>query len=182
MAGVIRPNKLQKIDTFLFYKCNFLSSDRIKQACYWISKSGDGYAYLALGLAIWAFEPLLGQVFFITAVLGFTIELPVYLILKNTVKRHRPFNILENFSSYISPSDKFSMPSGHTAAAFVFITVCNHFYPELLVLLVTWASLIGLSRVLLGVHFPGDVIAGGLLGYSSAQLAIAMVEAGMPLP
>lgn len=178
MAGVIRQNKLQKIDTFLFYKCNFLSSEKIKQASYWLSKTGDGYAYAALGLLIWAVEPVVGQIFFLTALLAFAFELPIYLLLKNTFKRNRPFNILENFSSYIAPSDKFSMPSGHTAAAFVFATVCAHFYPDYTPILLAWACGIGLSRVLLGVHFPGDVIAGCLLGCACAELAITLSQTG----
>lgn len=179
MAGAIKGNKLQKIDTFLFYKCNFFSSEKMKRASYWVSKSGDGYAYLVIGLLIWAFEPVLGQLFFLTTLLGFAIEIPVYLIVKNTVKRNRPFNTLENFSSYISPSDKFSMPSGHTAAAFVFITICANFYPEHTPVLLAWACGVGLSRVLLGVHFPGDVIAGGLLGFSCAELAITLIQSGL---
>jgi len=176
MTDVIRQNKLQQLDTFLFYKCNFFSSQKTKQTCYWVSKTGDGYAYFALGLLIWMLEPKAGQLFFFTALLGFAFEVPVYLLLKNTFKRNRPFNILENFSSYIAPSDKFSMPSGHTAAAFVFVTICSHFYPDYTSFLLAWASCIGLSRVLLGVHFPGDVIAGGLLGYSCAELAISLLH------
>lgn len=178
MAGVIRQNKLQKIDTFLFYKCNFLSSEKIKQSSYWLSKTGDGYAYVALGILIWTIESSLGQMFVLTAILAFAFELPIYLLLKNTVKRNRPFNTLENFSSYIAPSDKFSMPSGHTAAAFVFATVCSHFYPDYASVLLIWAAGIGLSRVLLGVHFPGDIAAGGLLGYSCAEMAIAISKTG----
>lgn len=179
MASVIRQNKLQKLDTFLFYKCNFICSKKIQQLSLWISKTGDGHAYFALGLLIWLTEPALGQAFFLTALLAFALELPVYLLLKNTVKRNRPFNILDNFTSYIAPSDKFSMPSGHTAAAFVFATVCSYFYPDYAVVLHAWAASVGLSRVLLGVHFPGDIVAGGLLGYSCAEIAVSLYQSGI---
>lgn len=179
MAVAMKGNKLQEIDTFLFHKCHFFSSNKLKQTSYWVSKTGDGYIYLVLGLFTWGFEPLLGQLFFFTALLGFAIEVPIYLVLKNTLKRNRPFHVLDNFSSYISPSDKFSMPSGHTAAAFLFVTICAHFYPVLTPILLAWACGVGLSRVLLGVHFPGDVIAGGLLGFSCAEFAITATQSGL---
>ena len=94
MASVIRPNKLQRLDTFLFYKCNFICSKNVQKLSLWISKTGDGHAYFALGLLLWFTEPMLGQTFFLTALLAFAFELPIYLLLKNTVKRNRPFNIL----------------------------------------------------------------------------------------
>jgi undecaprenyl-diphosphatase len=179
MANVLRTNsisenKLQRLDTFLFYKCLLLSKPNIGKASVWVSKTGDGYAYFAIAMLIYLFEPNIGQLFFFTALLGYAFEVPIYLGLKNLVKRHRPFDKLENFRSFIAPSDQFSMPSGHTAAAFVFATMVLHFYPQFTLLAFSWASLIGLSRVLLGVHFPGDIIAGALLGWSCAELAISI--------
>jgi len=174
MALLVRENKLQQLDTLLFFKCHRLTNHFVKDMSIWVSRSGDGYAYLILAsILLWA-DQSWGKSFFQTALIAFAIELPVYLLLKNMVKRHRPFNKLSQFSSHISPSDKFSMPSGHTAAGFVFSTTLAYFYPEFSGLVYSWAILIGLSRVFLGVHFPGDIIAGGLLGYSSAQLALSL--------
>lgn len=172
MASVIRDGKLQQLDTFLFYKCHLLSNNPIKNVSVWISRTGDGYLYFAIALLIFLAGTQHGELFFYTALAAFAIEVPVYIGLKNLVKRNRPFNKLKAFQSHIAPSDKFSMPSGHTAAAFVFTSLVAAFYPEFTVLAYCWASLIGLARVLLGVHFPGDILAGGLLGYGCAQIAL----------
>lgn len=176
MAGIIRESKLQQLDTHLFYWLNKWSKDPIKQASVWVSKTGDGHCYLAIGLLLWAFGEITGERFFYSALMAYAIELPTYLILKNLVKRHRPFDKLAAFRSHIAPSDRFSMPSGHTAAAFLFATIVMTFYPEFTHLAFAWASLVGVSRVFLGVHFPGDVVVGAALGVMSALLGLDIVS------
>ena len=137
-----------------------------------ISRCGDGPLYLVLGVTLAWLEPLTGEAFFWNGLLAFAIEVPLYLLLKNTIRRDRPCHRYENYRAAIEPSDKFSFPSGHAAAAFVFATLISHYYPSLAPLSYTLATLIGLSRVMLGVHYPCDIAAGALLGISSATLAL----------
>ena len=66
--------------------------------------------------------------------------------------------------AFITPSDRYSLPSGHTAAAFLMATIIGHFYPDLSLVMLTWALTIGGSRIFLGVHFLSDVVIGALLG------------------
>jgi undecaprenyl-diphosphatase len=112
--------------------------------------------------------------------LAFFIERPLYFVLKNSFKRNRPAAALDNFVSVIIPSDKFSFPSGHTSAAFMMATLISYFSPSftdisLIVLLYLWATAIGFSRVILGVHFPTDTLMGAVLGVSTALFSLQML-------
>ena len=61
--------------------------------------------------------------------------------------------------------DQFSFPSGHTLHAVSFATVLVHYFPGWWVVAVPFAALVGLSRLILGLHYPTDVLIGGLIGY-----------------
>jgi len=86
-------------------------------------------------------------------------------ILKFSLDMPRPFEIypfIEKLSSGGSPS----FPSGHTADAFAFAVALTLVYPRWQIVLpvLLWAGLVGLSRMWLGVHFPSDVLAGAFIG------------------
>ncbi len=138
----------------------------------WISHTGDGIYYVIIGIIVALLEPVVGLAFFLTGVIAFSIELPLYVVLKNSIKRRRPDDVITEFVAFLIPSDKFSFPSGHTAAAFVMATLISIFYPSFTLLAYSVASVIGFSRVLLGVHFPSDILAGALLGTFSTVLAV----------
>ena len=146
---------------FLFLKTE---SKRYKESSRLISKTGDGYLYVAIGVFALLFEKEQGLIFFTHAIVLFAIYLPLYLTLKHTFKRERPCQLLTHYESYISASDKFSMPSGHTSSAVLMAMIINQYYPEFGGVAFVWAGLIGLSRVTLGVHYPSDIFAGAMLG------------------
>ena len=127
-----------------------------------------------MSLGLFGLDPNNGPVFFYTALLAYALELPIYVMLKKTLQRQRPCDCITNFNAHIAPSDKFSLPSGHTAAAFLMATLLSSFYPILTPFVFVWASLIGLSRVLLGVHYPSDVLAGASLGVLMSCLSISL--------
>lgn len=161
------------LDLFAFNWClNRPQATQIAKVSRQVSRLGDGGLYLLLGMLLAVFEPQFGMLFLVTGLLAYFVELPLYLVLKNTIKRDRPCDALP-FEAYIVPSDKFSFPSGHAAAAFVFATLIANFYPGFSEIAYMLAVLVGISRVLLGVHYPTDILAGAALGCGSALLALS---------
>lgn len=137
-----------------------------------VSRTGDGHLYLIIGVAALLADKVDGYNFLIAGLLGYAIELPIYWCCKNSFRRRRPIELSTKMTSYITPSDKYSLPSGHTAGAFLMATLLGHFYPMLYVAALIWAACVGLSRLLLGVHFFTDIIFGALLGIGCATLVI----------
>lgn len=129
-----------------------------------ISHSGNGYYYPVIPLFFYLIDPHIARSFLLSGLMAFAIELPLYKTLKHRIKRDRPCNVLSGVHPRVSPSDQFSFPSGHTAAAFLIATLIGRFFPVLLVLVCIWALLVGVSRIYLGVHYPSDVLAGLLIG------------------
>jgi undecaprenyl-diphosphatase len=138
-----------------------------------ISWTGNGTCYPALAAVLLAVDPEVGRVFLAAAVAAFAVELPVYKLIKQAVKRDRPCEILDGVEGRVTPADQFSFPSGHTAAAFLVATLLGNAYPYLFPVACAWALAVGFSRIYLGVHYPSDVVAGMLLGVLSAMLGLA---------
>jgi undecaprenyl-diphosphatase len=168
--------RITKVDTALFYWLNrFSSNSNIIKGIRAISKTGDGHLYICFGALLFWLDSSHGALFFYTTLMAYALEIPIYLILKQCFKRKRPTATLLNFNAHITPSDKFSLPSGHTAAAFLMATIVSSFYPTFSVVAFSWAGSVGLSRILLGVHFPSDVIIGAILGAGIASISMLLL-------
>jgi undecaprenyl-diphosphatase len=138
----------------------------------WISSSADGHLYLLINALFVVFEQWLALKVF---ALSFCIERSLYFFLKNKLKRNRPQQAIPGYQSVIQASDQFSFPSGHTSAAFLTMGLLTYLYPVLLIPLLLWAINVGISRVMLGVHFPSDTIAGALLGFTISQYSLYLL-------
>ncbi|MBK8248611.1 MAG: phosphatase PAP2 family protein [Gemmatimonadetes bacterium] len=94
-------------------------------------------------------------------------------LIKRSVGRPRPSEGLEA-AALIAAPDRFSFPSGHAAAVASVALGLGQAFPDWSPLLGTVAVLVGFSRVALGVHYPGDVLAGQVLAVLSAWLLRGM--------
>ena len=98
--------------------------------------------------------------------------------LKRWTRRPRPFASDLRIRAWVAPLDEFSFPSGHTLHAVAFSVVAVAHYPVLAWLLVPFTASVAVSRVVLGLHYPSDVLAatgiGGALAAASLWLARAI--------
>jgi undecaprenyl-diphosphatase len=139
-----------------------------------VSRLGDGIAWYVLIIALplvhgaAALRPAL--VMAGTGIAGVL----VYNRLKRTLVRERPFITHAAIARAAVPLDRYSFPSGHTLHAVSFTWQAVAHFPELGWVLVPFTCLIAASRVVLGLHYPSDVLAGAVLGALFAQIGLAL--------
>jgi undecaprenyl-diphosphatase len=106
--------------------------------------------------------------------------------LKELFGRARPPEAEPGLGSVVPLPDNGSFPSGHSATAFAAATAIAILSPRMRPYALGLAAAIALSRVYLRVHFPLDVIAGGLLGAAlgalAAWAALKLVRSTEPRP
>lgn len=103
------------------------------------------------------------------------VGLVTYKVLKKKLLRERPFISFEAIECAMPPLDRYSFPSGHTLHAVLFTSIAIVYAPVLSVVLIPFAFLIAASRVVLGLHYPSDVIVGAILGWLIARLSWVFV-------
>jgi undecaprenyl-diphosphatase len=99
----------------------------------------------------------------------------LYRLLKRWTKRPRPFRGCPGVIAHIPPLDEFSFPSGHTLQAVSFSVVAIAYYPMLAPLVWGFGTLVAMSRVVLGLHYPSDVLAAMGIGMALGEASLALV-------
>jgi undecaprenyl-diphosphatase len=124
-----------------------------------ISRLGDGIFWYALMLAIALLGGSTGRIAALHMAVTGLVAAALYRLLKRWTRRPRPFRAHSEIIANVPPLDEFSFPSGHTLHAVCFTIVALAYFPLLAPLLVPFALLVAASRVILGLHYPSDVLA-----------------------
>ena len=138
-----------------------------------VSRLGDGpFWYVLIAVLPVIYGTHATHVSLRMALAGF-VGVLVYKSIKTKLVRPRPFAVHPVIRVGTPPLDQYSFPSGHTLHAVQFTIIGLYYYPELAVLLVPFAVFVALSRVVLGLHYPSDVLAGAALGTLLATLTLS---------
>lgn len=95
--------------------------------------------------------------------LSFLVSALLAFIIKSAVHRPRPFGLVVKIP--ILGLQDFSFPSGHSTSAFSTVAIFDEEFRHIQVFWIGFACLVAFSRVYFAVHYPSDVIAGGIIGY-----------------
>jgi undecaprenyl-diphosphatase len=139
-----------------------------------VSRLGDGVAWYALMAGLVAFDGLQGLRASLHLAATGVIALALYKALKRWTRRPRPFASDVRIHAWVAPLDEFSFPSGHTLHAVAFSLVAMAHYPLLAWLLVPFTASVAVSRVVLGLHYPSDVLAASAIGSALAALSLGL--------
>lgn len=167
--------RINDLDLALCLRFNRVSQCRIWRGLFrTVSRLGNGVFWYSLILLL----PLLyGAAALETvgrmALVG-VLGLALYKWLKTKTSRPRPYQVYAAIEAAAPALDRFSFPSGHTLHAVSFSLVAVASYPELAALLYPFALLVALSRPILGLHYPSDVLAGAGLGALLAWLVLTI--------
>ncbi len=140
-----------------------------------VSRLGDGAFWYALMAALILFDGWRGLSASAHLAATGVIALILYRKLKRWTRRPRPYAADRRIQPWIAPLDEFSFPSGHTLHAVSFTVVALAHYPVLAWVLVPFTASVAVSRVVLGLHYPSDVLAATGIGCALASLSLWLV-------
>jgi len=153
-----------------------LSAPAIQRFFAVLSRLGDGIFWYCLIILLPFLYGTGALKTSILMIIAGVINLVIYKLLKRLTCRERPCSTSADIIPGAHLLDHYSFPSGHTLHAIGFTILAMHYYPALGWVLVPFAVLVAISRVILGLHYPTDVIAGAFLGATIASLALTFFQ------
>jgi undecaprenyl-diphosphatase len=137
-----------------------------------ISRLGDGVFWYLLMATLVLADGIAGLAASLHLAATGVVALTLYRRLKRWTRRPRPFAADGRIRAWVAPLDEFSFPSGHTLHAVAFSVVAVAYYPWLAFVLVPFTASVAVSRVVLGLHYPSDVLAATGIGSLLAGLSL----------
>ena len=147
----------------------------VRQLFSLISRLGDYSFWVVMGAAVFALQGVasLPAIIVMASIAG--IGILIYKFLKKRLVRERPYINHGDILCGTAPLDRYSFPSGHTLHAASLAIMLTHFEPLLAPVVIPFAILVAASRVVLGLHYPSDVIAGALIGAALGKIGISLI-------
>lgn len=139
-----------------------------------ISRLGDGWFWYAAMLLVWAYQGIGYSQQMLYLILALLCATTIYKALKQKTLRPRPYQVHQAVVLGERPLDHFSFPSGHTLHAVTLCILLGYVMPVLLWVMLPFTLLVAASRVILGLHYPSDVVAGALIGSGLAGIFLGM--------
>ena len=139
-----------------------------------ISRLGDGPFWYSMLLLTWLMQGIAYSLQMLYVIACGTVGTLIYKILKQKTTRPRPYQVHQVIVLGERPLDHFSFPSGHTLHAVMATVVLGNAVPALLVVMVPFTVMVALSRMVLGLHYPSDVIVGAVIGAGVASGIVLM--------
>ena len=153
------------------------SSPLLDRAIPWVTHLGSHVAVVLFLILCLIF--IKKRKTFLYLLLLYGIQSAVVYPLKFLIQRKRPFDFVETLSKLSQgPGEVLDpgFPSAHTLYAFMMATLLAAWFPRYRILFYIAAGFIGWTRIYLGLHFPTDVVVGGLLGYGITKLFLQWID------
>lgn len=169
-GGLVLP-RLAELDLALCLRWNLAARRRLLRGFFQgVSRAGDGPLWLSLIVILPLLQGPAGWMVVLELLCVAAVAIPTSRFLKARTGRPRPYLVEPAIELGATPLDRFSFPSGHTLHAVAFTFTTTSAVPEMAFVLVPFALLVATSRVVLGLHYPSDVVAGAGIGATIAAL------------
>lgn len=161
------------LDKIMINVVNAIQHPLLFNFFYAITSLGEVYIFIFIALVLIATLMIYHRPITEFILTLFTAEI-IQVLIKLIVNRPRPFEAA-NIASSIT-TNMSSFPSGHTMMFFAMIPIFSKNFPKMKIVLLIVATLVGVSRIYLGVHYLSDVVFGAILGYSIGWIYMRLGE------
>jgi undecaprenyl-diphosphatase len=140
-----------------------------------VSRVGDGWIWYAIIVCLPIGGGAIGTSASVRMFAVGAVNLVLYRIIKRWIARPRPFLTCPGIRACARSLDEFSFPSGHTLHSVAFSVILTAYYPVSGLFVWPLTVVIAVSRIVLGLHYPSDVIVGAVIGAATAAVSFNLL-------